>query len=81
MINRFIILISYESIEHKCNFQEEEKYDNIVPDLEICIADLWSSELKEVPTLFDPDFVHLQRRDKSYSKWLEWFGHCISRVS
>jgi NTE family protein len=34
-----------------------EKYDNVVPDLEIYIADLWPSELKEDPISFDRDFV------------------------
>jgi predicted acylesterase/phospholipase RssA len=34
-----------------------EKYDNVVPDLEIYIADLWPSELKEYPISFDRDFV------------------------
>ncbi len=39
--------------------QEEydEKYDNVVPDLEVYIADLWPSELKEDPISFDRDFV------------------------
>jgi len=35
----------------------DEKYDNVVPDLEIYIADLWPSELKENPISFDRDFV------------------------
>ena len=35
----------------------DEKYDNVVPDLEIYIADLWPSELKENPISFDWDFV------------------------
>jgi NTE family protein len=35
----------------------DEKYDNVVPDLEIYIADLWPSELKEDPISFDRDFV------------------------
>lgn len=34
-----------------------EKYDNVVPDLEIYIVDLWPSELKEDPISFDRDFV------------------------
>jgi len=34
-----------------------EKYDNVVPDLEIYIVDLWPTELKEDPISFDRDFV------------------------
>ncbi len=39
--------------------QKEYKkiYDNVVPDLEVYIADLWPSELKEDPISFDRDFV------------------------
>jgi len=36
---------------------EYDKYENVVPDLEIYIADLWPSELKEDPISFDRDFV------------------------
>jgi NTE family protein len=36
---------------------EYDKYENVVPDLEIYIADLWPSELKEDPVSFDRDFV------------------------
>ena len=44
------------------NIEEEkkhynQKYDNVVPDLEIYIADLWPSELKDDPISFDRDFV------------------------
>ena len=34
-----------------------EKYDNVVPNLEIYMVDLWPSELKEDPISFDRDFV------------------------
>jgi predicted acylesterase/phospholipase RssA len=36
---------------------EGEKEDDDVPDLEVYIADLWPSELKEEPISFDRDFV------------------------
>jgi NTE family protein len=36
---------------------EYDKYENVVPDLEIYIADLWPSELREDPISFDRDFV------------------------
>ncbi len=41
--------------EHKG--QEDYEFENDVPDLEIYIADLWPSELKEDPISFDRDFV------------------------
>jgi NTE family protein len=37
--------------------QDEDKLENDVPDLEVYIADLWPSELKEKPISFDRDFV------------------------
>lgn len=44
--------------EHtKEELQDEDKLENDVPDLEVYIADLWPSELKEKPTSFDHDFV------------------------
>jgi len=36
---------------------EYDKYENVVPDLEVYIADLWPSELKEDPISLDRDFV------------------------
>jgi predicted acylesterase/phospholipase RssA len=36
---------------------DEDKRENDVPDLEVYIADLWPSELKEKPISFDHDFV------------------------
>jgi len=35
----------------------EDRLENDVPDLEVYIADLWPSELKEKPISFDHDFV------------------------
>ena len=35
----------------------DNQHENVVPDLEIYIADLWPSELKEDPISFDRDFV------------------------
>jgi hypothetical protein len=44
--------------EHtKEELQDQDKLENDVPDLEVYIADLWPSELKEKPTSFDHDFV------------------------
>ena len=36
---------------------DEDRLENDVPDLEVYIADLWPSELKEKPISFDDDFV------------------------
>jgi NTE family protein len=36
---------------------EYDRYENVVPDLEVYIADLWPSELKKEPLSFDRDFV------------------------
>jgi NTE family protein len=45
--------------------QEEESKDdeNDVPDLEVYIADLWPSELKEEPNSYDLDFVENRKHD------------------
>lgn len=43
--------------------EEQEECDNDVPDLEIYIADLWPSELKEGPISFDRDFVEDRKWD------------------
>jgi NTE family protein len=40
-----------------------DKYENAVPDLEVYIADLWPSELKENPISFDKDFVENRKWD------------------
>jgi len=40
-----------------------DKYENVVPDLEVYIADLWPSELKENPVSFDNDFVENRKLD------------------
>ncbi len=37
--------------------KDEDRLENDVPDLEVYIADLWPSELKEQPLSFDHDFV------------------------
>jgi NTE family protein len=37
--------------------QDEDRLENDVPDLEVYIADLWPSELKEKPISFDRDLV------------------------
>ena len=37
--------------------EDEDRLENDVPDLEVYIADLWPSELKEKPISFDHDFV------------------------
>ncbi len=41
----------------------DDRYDDVVPDLEIYIADLWPSELKEDPVSFDRDFVENRKWD------------------
>ena len=43
--------------------EHEEVYEDIVPDLEVYIADLWPSELKEEPISFDLDFVADRKYD------------------
>ena len=55
-----------EPEEHRGKVQGEEydgRYENVVPDLEIYIADLWPSELKENPISFDRDFVENRKWD------------------
>ena len=55
-----------EPAEHTEKIQGEEydgRYENVVPDLEIYIADLWPSELKENPISFDRDFVENRKWD------------------
>jgi hypothetical protein len=42
---------------------EDEEHENDVPDLEIYIADLWPSELRENPISFDRDFVENRKWD------------------
>lgn len=37
--------------------EKDYEYENDVPDLEVYIADLWPSELKEDPISFDRDFI------------------------
>jgi len=41
----------------------DDEYEDDVPDLEIYIADLWPSQLKEEPTSFDLDFVEDRKWD------------------
>jgi len=43
--------------------EEDYEYENDVPDLEVYIADLWPSELKEGPISFDRDFVENRKWD------------------
>lgn len=43
--------------------EEEEDHENDVPDLEVYIADLWPSELREKPISFDRDFVDNRKWD------------------
>jgi NTE family protein len=55
-----------EPAEQRGKVQGEEydgRYENVVPDLEIYIADLWPSELKENPISFDRDFVENRKWD------------------
>src|SRR5215208_1243643 len=48
--------------EHKTHDDEYEK-ENDVPDLEVYIADVWPSELKEEPISYDLDFVENRKHD------------------
>jgi NTE family protein len=41
----------------------DENYENDVPDLEVYIANLWPSELKEEPISYDLDFVENRKHD------------------
>src|SRR5262249_3751007 len=41
----------------------EDEHEDIVPDLEVYIADLWPSDLKEEPISFDLDFVDDRKND------------------
>jgi NTE family protein len=43
--------------------KHEEEHEDDVPDLEIYIADLWPSELRENPISFDRDFVENRKWD------------------
>ena len=43
--------------------EKDYEYENDVPDLEIYIADLWPSELKEEPISFDRDFIQDRQWD------------------
>lgn len=45
------------------NVNEDVDEENSVPDLEVYIADLWPSELKENPISFDRDFVENRKWD------------------
>lgn len=47
----------------KVNVNEDVDEENNVPDLEVYIADLWPSELKESPISFDRDFVENRKWD------------------
>ena len=49
--------------EQEQGIKEHEDREDDVPDLEIYIADLWPSELKEQPISFDLDFVEKRKRD------------------
>ncbi|HEY6534559.1 MAG TPA: patatin-like phospholipase family protein [Candidatus Nitrosocosmicus sp.] len=46
-----------ELIQSHRDYYYKDDDDNSVPDLEVYIADLWPSELKEKPISFDMDFV------------------------
>ncbi len=48
--------------EHKTDDDKYEK-ENDVPDLEVYIADVWPSELKEEPISYDLDFVENRKHD------------------
>jgi len=43
--------------------EKDYEYENDVPDLEVYIADLWPSELKEEPISFDRDFIQDRQWD------------------
>jgi len=47
--------------KHKA--EQDYEYENDVPDLEVYIADLWPSELKEEPISFDRDFTQDRQWD------------------
>ena len=54
---------TYRRTQRKVQDEEYEAYENDVPDLEMYIADLWPSELKENPISFDRDFVENRKWD------------------
>ena len=47
----------HKTVKSGMDEKDKDKDENDVPDLEIYIADLWPSELKEEPMSFDLDFV------------------------
>jgi NTE family protein len=46
-----------EVIQSHRNYWHKTRGEDVVPDLEVYIADLWPSELREQPISFDFDFV------------------------
>jgi hypothetical protein len=52
-----------ERAKKKHNNEEGYEYEIDVPDLEVYVADLWPSELKEDPISFDRDFVENRKWD------------------
>jgi NTE family protein len=53
----------WHKIREHNNNDDEDKKENDVPDLEVYIADLWPSELKEEPISYDLDFVENRKHD------------------
>ncbi|HKG88231.1 MAG TPA: patatin-like phospholipase family protein [Nitrososphaeraceae archaeon] len=49
--------------KHKEEEEDKDEYENDVPDLEVYIANLWPSELKEEPISYDLDFVENRKLD------------------
>jgi predicted acylesterase/phospholipase RssA len=52
---------------HREYWHKKDNEENDVPDLEVYIADLWPSELKEEPISFDHDFVENRKLNIIFS--------------
>ena len=52
---------------HRDHWHKIDNEENDVPDLEVYIADLWPSELKEEPISFDHDFVENRKLNIIFS--------------
>jgi predicted acylesterase/phospholipase RssA len=57
------VIQAHRDYWHKIDTNEEDD----VPDLEVYIADLWPSELKEAPISFDNDFVENRKLNLIFS--------------
>lgn len=57
------VIQAHRDYWHKIREHKRDDEENDVPDLEVYIADLWPSELKEEPISYDLDFVEDRKHD------------------